>query len=155
MATKVTRDSVVAVARKNIPRAMIRENKRWPSDKKMADARERAVAREAERTTINAELDKLSSFMSLAVELAKAAQFVIDVDGDDPSIPQMAQPTRDILRRAELERRLSELREAGRQENWIFHTRRYEIYDDGPICRTIHASANTLSELLEKITRNR
>lgn len=145
--THATKPKALAAARRRWGKhAFVREDRRAPSPAE----RERLTARSRELVArvqaIDAELKDLGAVLP---PLIKAARFAVDVDGGAPSLEQL----RPALERAERQVELNQERRDCRQEQdgLALHRRRWDAGTLGPLFAHIHASADTLDELLAKI----
>lgn len=149
----VTKRDVIEVARK-----------RWPGCR--LDEHQGALKNDAGREAYKAErkqrqkrIEEIKAIVEpprkkneMLKALAEAARFVVDVNGDEPSIPKLAS----AVERAEqfialIEERdeIYAARDAGSAQQWY----RYQIMEVGPIGGwRFGEAADTLAELLAKIT---
>lgn len=101
---------------------------------------------------IEAELKSLAPLRILR-DLVAAAQFVVDVNGDHPSIDGLRKPLADASRRAELEDDRKSME--GERRNRPCHSKRYKAgavsYAAGFGMSHIYAEADTAAELMELI----
>lgn len=148
-----TKSEVLVLARKRYgPQAQVSENTRAMKPAERAKAEQRL-------TEIRARLAEIKDDVGRSVNikgLMAAARFVVDVDGDDPSLPQL----RTLLEEAERIVAAQAEHKALRDEwNGLgLHRQRWEVWHPYTLPglgrgRGIDTQANTLDELAEKLAK--
>lgn len=116
---------------------------------------ERSKARVIRRKEVSELLAAIPEKIRSGLELLEAAEFVIDVNGDAPSIPQLAKAIsahRDYL---SLKEEAADIREASSENGWL-SLRRFEIVKVSEIIpgfptQTAVAQGDTWAEVIENL----
>lgn len=141
---KASRNTVQSAARRRWPDAIVRhhEDAATPAERAVASERRRQIkARIAE---IIAEQESLGY---TTTALLKAARFVVDVHGDEPSISQLAEATAAAERHQELIDEKADLFLERERLQSIGVRKKWDIIAG----ITIRAEADTLDELLGEV----
>lgn len=148
---KWTKAGVLALAKKRWPTAYIEDlGRAGPSEDDRAAARARVKAILARNAEIKAELAtlKIGNFSALV----KAARFAVDVDGDDPSLPELRKQVEIAERYLALRDEESSLfRERNEHTGTSLASRRYLVVTRGSFASCIECDGDTLEQLAEAI----
>lgn len=144
--------SALAAARKKWGKfAYIRENKRACTAKEREANIQKARTLSHRSKEIDDRLNKLDKTKCRNL-LVDAARFVVDVNGDPPSIENLKKPLADINEYIALEAEWLENRRE--RESIDTHSYRWSVVVERSIyCNHITAEADSLPELIEKIQR--
>ena len=144
----MTQAEVLKIARRKIKGAKSLINRRAlkPAE------REKFVVQRALRKNRLAELKEEQKQHEHSLgPLIKAARFVVDVAGDPPSIDELTVAVESAERKAEI---LSESRDLKNElfgDSWKVWCKRYEIYADNRLFRTVYASGDTWDAVAESL----
>lgn len=152
----MTKSQILRAANKRYPKKALRleENTKAPTAAQRASNADLRQKYKAELDAIDASLKSFSASTQSGRDLLAAARFVVDVDGDDPSIPGLATAVIQLEEYFRLTDRRCELKNLLRQ---IPHgyTKRYTLGDiesfSGLGAMFVLHTADTLAELLQQI----
>ena len=159
-----TMKQCVAAAREKWGRKFSIETGRWVSSpEQRAAAQAAAQACRQQRDQLLEQQKQIGTPEQLQLDLIEAAQFVVDVSGDAPSIPRLAEILKDVARHRQITARCADLQKAQSEHNGAASYFRYKAGTSKSIgglgvvlrCYLVNVSADTLEELLVKIRGER
>jgi hypothetical protein len=128
----------------------IRRYKRPSSPERRQAARDRIAAIKAREEAIIARQKELRGWNE---RLTRAARFVVDVNGDPPSIPELATTVADAEESLELSQERRELIDERRKTQGASWYHQFDAIDDSGFIGVVVATADSLRELKGKIQK--